>query len=101
MIDLEYAVIRFWAIIHAFLDGLWQAMDKGHVVRRTAIFFTLWLTYHAGVLIHTIATGDMSGSDKAMVIGAIATPMAGLQAAMIGFYNSGRKHPEIQNDSKN
>jgi len=80
-----------WLVINTFFDGLWVFLHNGLILRRVGVIFTLWLTYHAAFLIRDIALGSMVGGDKAMVIAAIATPMAGLQSVMLKFYNDARQ----------
>ena len=83
----------FWEIIESFLSGFWRILDAGRLVRRTAYFSVLFLTFHAYFWsIHFIVAniGKIPGSDIALITGSILGPINLLQGLVYRFYETGK-----------
>lgn len=79
-----------WSVINAAFDGVWDFLQRGRVMRRSAFVLMWFLTFEAYHFCYTVA--EQSNWDAA-TIGAtfgILTPVSGLQAAVMKFYNDAR-----------
>ena len=79
------------------LNSVMDFIDTRAVVRRIAFFWVLWMSAEA--LTWTLEFAWVSvrpGMEVAAIIAAVWTPLAGLQAAVFKFYDSGRAM-QIQN----
>ena len=86
---------HIWDSIHAVLSGFYLTLHRGKVIRRSVLYIALWLQYTA--LEWSMAFAAMQPMEADMVgvaaiIAAVLTPVSGLLAAAIKFYNDARRN---------
>lgn len=76
--------------VNAFFDIFWTLLHRGHLMRRAAFIMSWFITFESFEFCYRAA--EQSGWNP-MTIGAcfgILTPVSGLQAAVMKFYNDSR-----------
>lgn len=81
-----------WLIINSLFQGVWDLLDRGHIVRRVCLGLMWFITIRAVFFIFEAA--EASGWSYEVIGSSIGllTPIAGLQGFVQKFYNDAKKH---------
>jgi hypothetical protein len=83
--------------ITGFLNGFWEQLQKGQVVRRIAFFWMIWMTTKIYFWsLDYISNIETVTTEHGMLLAAILTPITALQGAVIKFY---AQHPFERGES--
>ena len=91
-----------WDVVLALLSGFWKFLDQSKAVRRALLFWGFWAQLEALHWSYTFAMAavpNMSGAEKAGVIGAVLGPVSIFFAAVIKLYNDSRMQDKAQEGS--
>ena len=87
--------------MNKFFTSVFEVLDKGRVFRRAAFIWILFLTNEAFVWAMEFSMYGDASVDKAALIAAILTPLAGIQAWVLKIYTDNalndRKQKHIEN----
>lgn len=84
-------------IISDTLNGFWEQIHKGQIIRRIAFFWMMWMTTEAYFwATEYISSIDTVNTEHSLLVAAILTPITALQGAVIKFY---AEHPYERGDS--
>ena len=95
------AVTHIWAVIHAFLAGIWIELHKGKVIRRSVLAIAAYLQYITMVWSMNFISNLPPEADAigvAAMVAAVLTPASALLAASIKFYNEARQNDTSHKD---
>lgn len=85
-------ITGMWLIVNTLFQGVWDFLDRGHIIRRLCLGAMWYLTFKAVFFIFYAAEQSNYAYE---VIGAsigLLTPLAGLQGFVQKFYNDSKKH---------
>lgn len=95
------AETKFVKKLRNWLSDFWIILDEGKITRRITLMWMLWITTEVFWWAMEYAEKSTNNLESAAILGAILTPLAGLQAAIFAFYRTPptpivvKKEPDI------
>lgn len=78
------------------VSALFDFIDRRQIVRRTAFFVLLYMTWESFQwAMHFAETTDKAGAEVGLIVAAVTGPVALLQRSVIDLYNQSRNSPEV------